>query len=80
MIYEKIGILGERDPKCLSAKAVKYSKIEIRDIYGNSFTFNKFTEAFQLSHFRQCKGLSKLEYREEGQKKWKEVYRLATKR
>ena len=39
VIYEKIGILQERDPKCRNAKAVNYSKIEIVDVCGNSFTF-----------------------------------------
>ena len=38
VIYEKIGILKERDPK--TDKAVSCSEIEILDICSNSFTFN----------------------------------------
>ena len=48
-------MLKERAPKCLSAKAVNCSEIEILDVCSNSFTFNKFTEAFGLSYFRQHK-------------------------
>ena len=79
MIYGKIGILKERDPKCLSTKAVSFSEIEILDVCGNSFTFKMFTEPFQVSCFSQLYTVTVvwLDFREEGQEKRKDVCRLA---
>ena len=51
MIYEKIGILKERNPKCLCANAVGCSEMEILDICGN-FSPLKIYQSISIKLFQ----------------------------